>query len=45
MLLEGDVLALPSVKFHSAVEALGVVVAVGCRFEEKAGAGKLSQSE
>jgi len=44
MLLEGDILALPSVEFHGAVETLGVVVAVGGRFEEKAGASKLSQS-
>ena len=41
MLLEGDILALPSVKFYGAVETLCIVVAIGCGFEEEAGAGEL----
>jgi hypothetical protein len=41
MLLEWDILALPSVEFHGAVKTLGIVVAVGCGFEEEAGASKL----
>jgi hypothetical protein len=45
MLLEGDILALPSVKFHGAVKTLGIVVAVGGGFEEEAGASKLSRSD
>jgi hypothetical protein len=45
MLLEGDILALPSVKFYGAVETLGVVVAVGCGFEEEAGPGELARLE
>jgi len=45
MLLEGDILALPSVEFYGAVKTLSIVVAVRCGFEEEAGASKLSWSE
>ena len=45
MLLEGDILALPSVEFYGAVETLGIVIAVGGGFEEEAGASKLPRSE
>jgi hypothetical protein len=45
MLLEGDILALPSVEFHGAVETLGIVVAVGRGFEEEAGASELARLE
>ena len=41
MLLEGDILALPSVEFYGAVETLDIVVAIGSGFEEEAGAREL----
>lgn len=43
MLLQRVIFGFPSIEFHRAMKALGVVEAVGSRAVEEAGAGKLSQ--
>jgi hypothetical protein len=44
VLLEGDILALPSVELDGAVETLRIVVAIGCWFEVEASTGELGGS-